>query len=255
MNNRNQWAWNALMFNATPFQCLPVCSSITVEVSHPYRCWYLTHTGVGVSPIHPTVSHPYTQWGLTHRSFRKSGRRLFPLYIISQDSLSSSPLTLARIYHFLALVITASSLSSSPLTLARIHHSLTLVISASSLSSSLRSPFRHLFVLPSVISQLCHSSSPNSVTRHLQALRLVISREITTEAPERTFLSLLGGCKWAQEAYASLLPPKSYLLIPTHHSSNDLFSSDSSFRILLLCNTSIAHLSHLQFLTLFTNCA
>jgi hypothetical protein len=133
---------------------------------------YLTHTGVGVSPIQVLVSHPYTQRGLTHRTFRKSGRRLFPLYIISQDSLSSSPLTLARIHRSLTLVIFALSHSSSPLR-----------------------PFRHLFVLPSVISQLCHSSSPNSVTRHLQALRLVISREITTEAPERTFLSLLGGCK------------------------------------------------------------
>ncbi len=28
---------------------------------------YLTHTGVGVSPIHVFVSHPYTQLGLTHR--------------------------------------------------------------------------------------------------------------------------------------------------------------------------------------------
>ena len=30
---------------------------------------YLTHTGVGVSPIHVLVSHPYTQRGLTHRTF------------------------------------------------------------------------------------------------------------------------------------------------------------------------------------------
>ena len=30
------------------------------------RC--LTHTGVGVSPIHVLVSHPYTQRGLTHRT-------------------------------------------------------------------------------------------------------------------------------------------------------------------------------------------
>ncbi len=29
---------------------------------------YLTHTGVGVSPIHVFVSHPYTQRGLTHRA-------------------------------------------------------------------------------------------------------------------------------------------------------------------------------------------
>ena len=32
-------------------------SPIQVLASHPYRCWRLTHTGVGVSPIHPTVSH------------------------------------------------------------------------------------------------------------------------------------------------------------------------------------------------------
>ena len=138
--------------------------------SQSLRC--LTHTGVGISPIQVLVSHPYTQRCLTHRTFRKSGRRLFPLYIISQDSLSSSPLTLARIHRSLTLVIFALSHSSSPLR-----------------------PFRHLFVLPSVISQLCHSSSPSSEARHLPALRLVISREITTEAPERTFLSLLGGCK------------------------------------------------------------
>ncbi len=31
------------------------------------RC--LTHTGVGISPIHVLVSHPYTQRGLTHRTF------------------------------------------------------------------------------------------------------------------------------------------------------------------------------------------
>ena len=161
--------------------------------SQSLRC--LTHTGVGISPIQVLVSHPYTQRCLTHRTFRKSGRRLFPLYIISQDSLSSSPLTLARIHHCLALAISASSLSSSPLTLARIHRSLTLVIFALSHSSSPLRPFRHLFVLPSVISQLCHSSSPSSDARHLPALTLVISREITTEAPERTFLSLLCGCK------------------------------------------------------------
>ena len=29
---------------------------------------YLTHTGVGVSPIQVSVSHPYTQRGLTHRT-------------------------------------------------------------------------------------------------------------------------------------------------------------------------------------------
>ena len=137
-----------------------VCSPTAVEVSYPYRCWCLTHTGVGVSPIQVSVSHPYTQWGLTHRTFRKSGRRLFPLYIISQDSLSSSPLTLARIHHCLALAISASSLSSSPLTLARIHHSLTLVIFALSHSSSPLRPFRHLLVLPSVISQLCSEFMP-----------------------------------------------------------------------------------------------
>ena len=42
----------------------------TVEVSHPYRCWCLTHTGVGISPIQVLASHTYTQWGLTHRTFR-----------------------------------------------------------------------------------------------------------------------------------------------------------------------------------------
>ena len=31
---------------------------------------YLTHTGVGVSPIQVSVSHPYTLRYLTHRTFR-----------------------------------------------------------------------------------------------------------------------------------------------------------------------------------------
>ena len=31
-----------------------------IEVSHPYRCRYLTHTGVGVSTIHPTRSLTHT---------------------------------------------------------------------------------------------------------------------------------------------------------------------------------------------------
>ena len=143
-------------------------------------------------------------------------------HVISWDSHSSSPLTLARIYHFLALVITASSLSSS-----------------------LRSPFRHLPALSLVISQLWRSSSPSSEARHLP-------RDNDWGAGENISEPL----RWMQVSTRSVcLPPKSYLLIPTHHSSNDLFSSDSPFRILLLCNTSIAHLSRLQFLPLITNCA
>ena len=36
--------------------------------ARPRLSRYLTHTGVGVSPIHVFVSHPYTQRGLTHRA-------------------------------------------------------------------------------------------------------------------------------------------------------------------------------------------
>ena len=205
--------WRVVLINsAVPRLFAHRCwgiSPIQVLVSHPYRCWYLTHTPNGVSLIELSANQG----------------------VVFSHSTSSHKTPFRHLRSRLLVSTTASH------------------------SSSLLCHTRHLFVLPSVISQLCHSSSPSSDARHLQALRLVISREITTEAPERTFLSLLGGCKWAQEAYASLLPPKSYLLIPTHHSSNDLFSSDSPFRILLLCNTSIAHLSRLQFLTLFKNCA
>ena len=37
--------------------------------SRPPLLRYLTHTGVGVSPIQVEVSHPYTQQSLTHRTF------------------------------------------------------------------------------------------------------------------------------------------------------------------------------------------
>jgi len=37
--------------------------------ARPRLSRYLTHTGVGVSPIHVLVSYPYTQRGLTHRVF------------------------------------------------------------------------------------------------------------------------------------------------------------------------------------------
>ena len=160
------------MFNATPFQCLPVCSSITVEVSHPYRCWYLTHTPNGVSLIELSANQGVASSHSTssHKTpFRHLRSRLL---VSTTSSHSSSPPRPFRHLRLRLLVSTTASHSSSPLC-----HT------------------RHLFVLPSVISQLCHSSSPSSDARHLQALRLVISREITTEAPERTFLSLLGGCK------------------------------------------------------------
>ena len=150
------------------------------------RC--LTHTGVGVLPIQVSVSHPYTQWGLTHRTFRKSGRRLFPLYIISQDSLSSSPLTLARI-----------------------HRSLTLVIFALSHSSSPPRHFRHLSALTLVISQHCHSPSPSSDTRHLP-------RDNDWGAGENIFEPLM----WMQVSTRSvcLTPPS---LILSLNSDSSLF--------------------------------
>ena len=37
-----------------------------IEVSHPYRCRCLTHTGVGISPIQVSVSHSYRFWRLTN---------------------------------------------------------------------------------------------------------------------------------------------------------------------------------------------
>ena len=35
-------------------------------MSHPYRCWCLTHTGVGVSPIQVLASHSYRCLCFTH---------------------------------------------------------------------------------------------------------------------------------------------------------------------------------------------
>ena len=55
-----------ILFSGKPFLRFTACSPTAIEVSYPYRCWYLTHTPNGVSPIHPTGSHPYTQRGLTH---------------------------------------------------------------------------------------------------------------------------------------------------------------------------------------------
>ena len=90
-NRLNPWLKNISVFSVWAVFC--ALSSIwmfpesharlvllhtTVEVSHPYRCRYLTHTGVGVSPIQVSVSHPYTLRYLTHRTFRKSECRLFP---------------------------------------------------------------------------------------------------------------------------------------------------------------------------------
>ena len=40
------------------------------QFASPQLLRYLTHTGVGVSPIQVSVSHPYTQRGLTHRTIR-----------------------------------------------------------------------------------------------------------------------------------------------------------------------------------------
>ena len=90
-NRLNPWLKNISVFSVWAVFC--ALSSIwmfpesharlvllhtTVEVSHPYRCRYLTHTGVGISPIQVSVSHPYTLRYLTHRTFRESECRLFP---------------------------------------------------------------------------------------------------------------------------------------------------------------------------------
>ena len=86
-------------------------------------------------------------------------------YVFSQNSHWYSPLTLARIHHFLSLVFSTHSHRYSPLTLTCIHHFLSLVFSSLPLSSS---PLPH--------------------ARHLQALLLVISWEKTTDPTKGRFL-------------------------------------------------------------------
>ena len=76
-----------------------------VEVSHPYRCWYLTHTGVGISLIQVLASHPYTQWGLTHRTFRitllnQEGAWLYINKFLRNDWLNFEK---QKFYHFTIL--------------------------------------------------------------------------------------------------------------------------------------------------------
>ena len=55
-----------ILFSVKQFLPHSVSSSTDVEVSHPYRCWCLTHTGVGVSPIQVLASHPYRCLCFTH---------------------------------------------------------------------------------------------------------------------------------------------------------------------------------------------
>ena len=167
----------------------------------------LVHNCWGVSPIQVLVSHPYTQRCLTHTHNEVSLIDLSANQGVVSSHSTSSHKTPFRHLRSRLLVSTTSSHSSSPLCPFR-HLRLRLLVStAASHSSSLLCHTRHLRFVPFVISSFSLPSSPSSVTRHLPALTLVISREITTEAPERTFLSLLCGCKWAQEAYALPLPP------------------------------------------------
>ena len=113
--------------------------------SRPQLLRYLTHTGVGVSPIHPTAPHPYTQRGLTHRTFHVTLHHLTRLsFVISAHACPCPPLPHTRHLCFVTLVISALSHSSSP-----------------------PRHFRHLQALTLVISKLCHSPSPSSDTRHL----------------------------------------------------------------------------------------
>ena len=136
--------------------------------SSPQLLRYLTHTGVGVSPIHPTAPHPYTQRGLTHRTFRVTLHHLTRLsFVISAHACSCPPLPHTRHLLFVPFVISAQACSYPPLPRTRHLCFVTLVISASSLPSSPISDARHLSALTLVISQLCHSPSPSSDTRHL----------------------------------------------------------------------------------------
>ena len=158
---------NALLFNATPFQCLPVCSSITVEVSHPYRCWCLTHTPNGVSLIELSANQGvvFSHSTSSHKTpFRHLRSRL-----LASTTASHSP-SLPRPFRHLRsrlLVSTAASHSSSLLCHTRHLRFVPFVISSFSLPSSPSSVTRHLPALSLVISQLCHSSSPSSDARHL----------------------------------------------------------------------------------------
>lgn len=147
----------------------------------------LAHSCWGISPIQVLVSHPYTQRHLTHTP---NGVSLinFP------HNSTSSHKTLFRHLRSCLLVSTTASHSSSPLRPFRHLLSSLLVYTTSSHSSSLLCHTRNLRFVTLVISASSLPSSPSSDARHLQALTLVISREITTEALERTFLSLLCGC-------------------------------------------------------------
>ena len=51
------------------FLWFPNSLPTVIEVSHPYRCRCLTHTGVSVSPIQVSVSHSYRCWRLTNTGF------------------------------------------------------------------------------------------------------------------------------------------------------------------------------------------
>ena len=137
---------------------------------------YLTHTGVGISPIQVLVSHPYRCWCLTHTHNEVSLIELSANQGVASSHSTSSHKTPIRHLRSRLLVSTTSSHSSSPPRPFR-HLRLRLLVSttASHSSSPLR-PFRHLFVLPFVISSFSLPSSPSSVTRHLSALSLVISQ-------------------------------------------------------------------------------
>ena len=123
--------------------------------AHPRLSRYLTHTGVGISPIHPTAPHPYTQRGLTHRTFRVTLHHLTRLsFVISAHACSCPLLPHTRHLLFVPFVISAQACSYPPLPRTRHLSFVTLVISASSLPSSPSSDARHLPALTLAISQL-----------------------------------------------------------------------------------------------------
>ena len=136
--------------------------------SRPQLLRCLTHTGVGVSPIHPTAPHPYTQRGLTHRTFRVTLHHLTRLsFVISAHACPCPPLPHTGHLRFAPFVISTQACLCPPLPHTRHLCFVTLVISALLHSSSPPRHFRHLQALTLVISKLCHSPSPSSDTRHL----------------------------------------------------------------------------------------